>query len=392
MGFDKVIKIKVSGRNVDRYIKRMVKNNINFIKVNKININEVDIVIRYEDYLELLKYNSVMYEIKIVEKLGVLKLRDKLKTNSILIIFLMLGLVLLYSLSNVIFGVEVIHGNSDIRKLLYEELDKYGIYKYSFKKGYKELEEIEDEILENNKDMLEWLEIVVDGVFVKVRVEERIIDDGNSEFRYQNIVSSKNAVIKEVKAVSGEVVKEKGSYVKMGDVVISGAIVHPDNSSVLTMASGEVYGEVWYLVKIKYPFVYQESNLTGRKSSGISIKFFNKGFNLFNNGHYKSFSRKNKFLFGDNLLDLGVVFEKRYELDIRDEVYTVELVEKGAISYINDRMIKDNSKIKEISSVRVLSREVLYDGVNFELFVTTIEDIGEVRVIQEDGANNELVN
>lgn len=392
MGFDKVIKIKVSGRNVDRYIKRMVKNNINFIKVNKININEVDIVIRYEDYLELLKYNSVMYEIKIVEKLGVLKLRDKLKTNSILIIFLMLGLVLLYSLSNVIFGVEVIHGNSDIRKLLYEELDKYGIYKYSFKKGYKELEEIEDEILENNKDMLEWLEIVVDGVFVKVRVEERIIDDGNSKFRYQNIVSSKNAVIKEVKAVSGEVVKEKGSYVKMGDVVISGAIVHPDNSSVLTMASGKVYGEVWYLVKIKYPFVYQESNLTGRKNSGISIKFFNKEFNLFDKGKYKSFSRKNKFLFGDNLLDLGVVFEKRYELDIRDEVYTVELVEKGAISYINDRMIKDNSKIKEISSVRVLSREVLYDGVNFELFVTTIEDIGEVRVIQEDGANNELVN
>ena len=392
MRFDKVIKIKVSGRNIDRYIKRMVKNNINFIKVNKININEVDIVIRYEDYLELLKYNSVMYEIKIVEKLGVLKLRDKLKTNSILIIFLMLGLVLLYSLSNVIFGVEVIHGNSDIRKLLYEELDKYGIYKYSFKKGYKELEEIEDEILENNKDMLEWLEIVVDGVFVKVRVEERIIDDGNSEFRYQNIVSSKNAVIKEVKAVSGEVVKEKGSYVKMGDVVISGAIVHPDNSSVLTMANGKVYGEVWYLVKIKYPFVYQESNLTGRKSGGISIKFFNKEFNLFNNSHYKSFSRKNKFLFGDNLLDLGVVFEKRYELDIRDEVYTVELVEKGAISYINDRMIKDNSKIKEISSVRVLSREVLYDGVNFELFVTTLEDIGEVRGIQEDGANNELVN
>ena len=392
MGFDKIIKIKVSGRNVDRYIKRMVKNNINFIKVNKININEVDIVIRYEDYLELLKYNSVMYEIKIVEKLGVLKLRDKLKTNSILIIFLMLGLVLLYSLSNVIFGVEVIHGNSDIRKLLYEELDKYGIYKYSFKKGYKELEEIEDEILENNKDMLEWLEIVVDGVFVKVRVEERIIDDGNSEFRYQNIVSSKNAVIKEVKAVSGEVVKEKGSYVKMGDVVISGAIVHPDNSSVLTMASGKVYGEVWYLVKIKYPFVYQESNLTGRKNSGISIKFFNKEFNLFDKGKYKSFSRKNKFLFGDNLLDLGVVFEKRYELDIRDEVYTVELVEKGAISYINDRMIKDNSKIKEISSVRVLSRDVLYDGVNFELFVTTLEDIGEVRVIQEDGANNELVN
>ena len=392
MGFDKVIKIKVSGRNVDRYIKRMVKNNINFIKVNKININEVNIAIRYEDYLELLKYNSVMYEIKIVEKLGVLKLRDKLKTNSILIIFLMLGLVLLYSLSNVIFGVEVIHGNSDIRKLLYEELDKYGIYKYSFKKGYKELEEIEDEILENNKDMLEWLEIVVDGVFVKVRVEERIIDDGNSEFRYQNIVSSKNAVIKEVKAVSGEVVKEKGSYVKMGDVVISGAIVHPDNSSVLTMASGKVYGEVWYLVKIKYPFVYQESNLTGRKNSGISIKFFNKEFNLFDKGKYKSFSRKNKFLFGDNLLDLGVVFEKRYELDIRDEVYTVELVEKGAISYINDRMIKDNSKIKEISSVRVLSREVLYDGVNFELFVTTLEDIGEVRVIQEDGANNELVN
>ncbi len=384
MNLDKVIKIKVCGRNIDNYIKRMIKRRVNFIKVIPVNEEEVFIVLRYSDYLELIKYRSILYEVSIVEKMGILKLKEKIEINKVLLSFLVLGLVWLYVLSNMVFDVRVIHQDKNIRQLVYDELEEYGIKKYSFKKSYFELEEIEDKILNDNKDKLEWLEIVVEGTFVSVRIEERLINSESEEYKYQSIVSKKNAVVTEINALRGEVVKEKGGYVKKGDTIISGYIILPDNSKRLTMAEGEVYGEVWYEVDIDYPFVYQESNLTGRSKSGITIKHFNQKFDLFSKEKYRSFSSKNKVLFKDDIMGIEVVLEKRYELDIKDEVYTEELVESRAISYIKDKMMLDNPDIKEVSSVVVLRRNIDYDGIEFKLFVTTIESIGDVIEISEE--------
>ena len=383
MNLDKVIKIKVCGRNIDNYIKRIIKRKIKFIKVIPVSRNEVDIILRVSDYLELIKYKSVLYEVSIVEKKGILKLKENYNTNKILLLFMVFGFVLIYGLSNMIFKVDVIHHDKNIRDLIYKELDKYEIVKYSFKKSYFELEEIEDKILKSNKDVLEWLEINVSGTFVTVRVEERILNDEDMEYQYQDIVSKKDSVITSVKASSGVILKEKGMYVKEGEVVISGSVVHPNNSSVLGMAIGEVYGEVWYEVDIDYPFVYQESNLTGKSKTGIILNFFDKKINLFGSGNYKSFASKNKVLFRDNFLKLEVVKEKRYEIDIKDEVYTEELVENKAINYIKNKMMKDNPDIREISKVEVMSRNVDYDGINFKFFVTTIESIGMIKKVEE---------
>lgn len=384
MNLDKVIKIKVCGRNIDNYIKRMIKRNISFIEIIPVSKNEVYIILRVNDYLELIKYKSVLYEVSIVEKKGILKLKDKFNTNKILLLFLVFGFVLIYGLSNMIFSVDVIHHDKNIRDLIYNELEKYDIVKYSFKKSYLELEKIEDKILESNKDVLEWLEININGTFVTVRVEERILNDEEMEYQYQDIVSKKDAVITSVRASSGVILKEKGMYVKEGEVVISGSVVHPNNSSVLGMAVGEVCGEVWYEVDIDYPFVYQESNLTGRSKTGIVLNFFDKKINLFGKGNYKSFASKNKVLFRDNFLKLEVIKEKRYEMDIKDEVYTEELVENKAINYIKDKLMKDNPDIREVSKLEVMSRDVDYDGIRFKFFVTTVEDIGMVKRVEQD--------
>ena len=382
MTFDKIIRIKITGSNVNNYLKRVIKSKINFIKVIPISRKEVDIILKYSEYEKLTEHRSI-YEITIVEKLGILKVKELFLKNRILLIFLILGLFLIYNLSNVIFKVEVIHHDKNIRELVADELTKHGIKKYTLKKSYQELELIEDKILEDNKDVLEWIEINIDGTYLSVRVEERLINDDEKNSQYQSIVSKKNAVLKRINAKSGEVVREEDTFVKKGDTIISGYITHPDNTKTLTMAEGEVYGEVWYEVDVDYPFVYQESNLTGRSKTGITIKFFNKEINLFNNEKYKSFSSKNKILFQDNFLNLQVIKEKRYELVIKDEVYTSELVQSKAISYIKEKLMKDNPDIKEVTDVKVLSSQIDYDSIDFKFFITTTESIGEVLPIEE---------
>ena len=69
----------------------------------------------------------------------------------------------LYFISNVIFSIEIVYNDQEIVSKIEKELKKYEIQKFKLKKEYSELEKIKEEILSNNKDTLEWLEIVEDG-------------------------------------------------------------------------------------------------------------------------------------------------------------------------------------------------------------------------------------
>ena len=163
-------------------------------------------------------------------------------------------------------------------ELLGNELKRYGIKKYTLIKDYDELVSIKNKILEDNKERLEWLEISLYGTKYIVRVEERKLNEKEGEYKYQSIVSKKDAVIYRINAIRGEKVKEVNDYVSKGDVVISGYITKPDNSKVLTKAEGKVYGEIWYEVDVDYPIIYQETNYTGKKRDVYSLYFFNKRF------------------------------------------------------------------------------------------------------------------
>ena len=197
--FSSNIKIRVSGRNINNFIKRIIKNNIKIVKLTPRSHKEVDLIIDYNDLEEIEKYKTI-YDIKIVRYYGKLHIIKFLKKNRFILLFLLLSMIIVFILSNMIFSVEVIHSNSKIIKLVTEELKDRGIKKYTFAKSYSEVEKIEKEILNNNKDNLEWLEIIRNGTKYIVRVEERIINKEIDDNKNYDIVSSKNAVIRVIEA------------------------------------------------------------------------------------------------------------------------------------------------------------------------------------------------
>ena len=379
---DSIVKIKISGSNIHNYLKRVMKKKVKIIQVIPISYRETHLILKYSEYQKLLEMKSI-YEITILQYLGKLKWYQVLKKNSILLTFMVLGLVLIMFLSNVIFSVEVIHSDKEIRELLINELKKNEIHKYCLKKSYQELELIEDKILEDNKEQLEWIEIINYGTKYMVRVEERKLNDSEEEFQYQSIVSKKSAVLVQVDAIRGEKVKDVNEYVNEGDTIISGYITLPNNSKVATMAEGTVYGEVWYQVDVDYPIVYQETSLTGKSKDVYVLHFLNHRISLFNFDEYRSFQSKDKVLIASNLLGIQLVREKQFEAEIKDEVYTEDIARNKAIDYIKDKLMKDNPDIKEIKDVKILSTDSDEDSIEFELFVSAIEDIGKVVSIEE---------
>lgn len=381
---DSIIKVKIEGKNINNYIKRIVKRKINIIKLIPISYKEVHILIKYSDYKKLTKYKTI-YKISIINTYGFLKLKKNIKKNIYLIVISILGILLIILLSNITFSIDIIHQDKKLRNTVKEELNKYGLKKYHLKKNYQELEEIEDKILKNNKDKLEWIEIISSGTKYIVRIEERKINNIKHTNNYQSIVSNKEAIITKIIAHKGEKVKNINDYVKKEEPIISGFITMPDNTKISTTAKGKVYGEVWYKVTLDYPFVYQEKILTGNTKTVFAINFINKRLSILDFNKYKSFKSKNKIVFQDNLINnINLTKEKQYELIVKDEVYPIDIAISKAESYITKKLKKDNPRIKKIKKITILNHTENTSTINLKLFITAIEDIGVTSLITEE--------
>ena len=381
--FSSSIKIKVTGRNINNFLKRLINNNINIEKVIPISHKEIDLIIDYQDLDKVLKLKTI-YNIKIVRYYGKLRIIKRVKKDIFILSSLLISLLLIYTLSNIIFKVEVIHSNKNIIKLVTKELEDNGIKKYKFVKNYQEIEKIKKKILEENKDTLEWLEIIREGTKYTIRVEERIINNKPKDNKIYNIVASKNAVIKNIYAESGEKVRSINTYVKKGDIIISSDITLPNNEKISKTASGKVQGEVWYSINIEYPYQYHEIKYTGNKKKVLVLNLLNTRISFFDFHKYKTFNRNIKYIFNNNITPISLIYEDEYETNIINEVYDYNTAKEKGIAKAKEKILEKYPNIKDITNIKIINEEDKKNKISLDLFVTCLEDITEYQEVNDD--------
>ena len=381
--FSSSIKIKVTGRNINNFLRRLINNNINIEKVIPISYKEIDLIIDYQDLERVLKLKTI-YNIKIVRYYGKLRIIKRIKKDIFILSSLLISLLLIYTLSNVIFKVEVIHSNKNIIKLVTKELEDNGIKKYKFVKNYQEIEKIKNKILEENKDTLEWLEIIREGTKYTIRVEERIINNKPKDNKIYNIVASKNAVIKNIYAESGEKIRSTNTYVKKGDIIISSDITLPNNEKISKTASGKVLGEVWYGINIEYPYQYHEIKYTGNKKKVLVLNLLNKRISFFDFHKYKTFNRNIKYIFNNNITPVSLIYEDEYETNIINEVYDYNTAREKAITKAKEKILEKYPNIKDITNIKIIKEEDKKNKISLNLFVTCLEDITEYQEVNNN--------
>ena len=376
------IKVVIEGKNINNYVKWMIKQKINIINLNIIKHNKLEVIINYKDYKELKKYSKT-YQVKIIKKYGNLKIFETIKKNLFILIPILLSTIFLYFLSNIIFSVDVIYNDKEVVKTIEKELSKYGIEKYKLKKNYMYLDKIKDEILKNNKDTLEWLEIIEDGTKYIVKLVERKQEKKEQSYEYQSISSTKDSIITSIKAYSGEKIKEINDYVKKGDVIVSGIITKPDGSLIYEKAEAKIYGEVWYKIDIEYPYVYKEEKVTGKSKEVFVINFLNKKIPIFSYSKYKKFKVKSNNIIENNLLPIAISKEKQYEVIVKEEIYTWEEAISNAIEVAKKKLLDNNSKIINIIKIEILNKETIGSKVKLNLFVSVEEDITQIIEVKK---------
>ena len=375
--------ISVKTKKIDHFLKKLYKLNIEILNLYKKSYNEIIFEINEKDLskikkltlfnkIEIKGYNGIKNRINIIEK------------NKILFFSIIFGIIFLNFLSNIVFDININHTSNDVKTYMTDELKKYGIKRLSIKKSFDELNEIKEKILNENKDKLEWIEIVEDGTKYIVNVEERKINNYVSDYKYQNIVANNDATIIKILAENGEVVKKINEQVKKGDTIISGEIYLNDKLMGKVKANGTVYGEVWYNLTIEYPIIDAYKEETGNISEYYSINFLNFKFDLLKKESYKNSYINQNYILKNNIFPIGLSFNKEYELNIYSGIYTEGEAVINAKKYAKDKMLKTLDEDEYIIDDKVLKYSLNSNTIYMDVFFKVYKNITAVKEIIEE--------
>ena len=368
-------KLQVTGFSYKYFLNTLIRNKIELYYIQE-EKNKLIIIVNSDDYKKIKKMKTSC-KIKVLNRFGLEKYKYLVYKYQYLLLFFLVGLALIVFLSNVIFSVEVVHSKEEIRDLIYQDLEQYGLRKYHFVFSYNQKEKIKKKILAKEKAKIEWLEIDRIGTKYIIHVEERKKKKIDNDTKPRDIIAKKDAMILSINAKSGEIVRKKYDYVKKGDIIVSGTIKNKDDEVSKIKADGQIFGEIWYKVKVEVPIHYYEENLTGKKKKVFSLKFLNKTFSL-ELKKYQNYSFHDVNIFENQLLPIRLVFGEKMETKIIRKEYNIHNVDQKAIEIAESKFKKRN-----ILSEKVLKKTLKDSKIIVEIFFKIKEDITDYRQITD---------
>lgn len=384
------VNISIVGKNPKLFIKRYVLNQISFEDFKEVSHKHVTIKISYDDYLKLLSKNKT-YEIYINQKYGIVKYTSYIKENYTFVISLIIGFLFLFLISNTILEIDVIHSNSSLRNLIYDELKDNNISCFRFIPSFKKRKKIINKIVNDNKDKIEWLEIERYGSKLTVKVTERKLNKEKEYDKPRHIVAKKDGVIMKIEASNGVILKKKNDYVSKGETIVSGDIIKDETVKGQVRAVGCVYAEVWYLVTIEYPLNYEEVIYLNDVKQNIIVSFMKKEVSLRKNYTTNYLEHKN-ILIKEKIFPFSVRMEKQRKTKVKKEkLGTKEAIKKA--TKLAENKISVNLKDDEyIISKKTLNFKQNKSKIEIDVFFKVCENITDFKDADTSLLNKENTN
>lgn len=375
-------RIKITGKDPKYFLRHLIVKKIKLYNIIE-DHDGISLTVDEVDYAKILKMKT-SYNIKIVNRFGVAKLRYLLLKYKYILFFLFLTLGLMIILSHFIFFIDVIHSKEEIRELVENDLKEFGISKYRFRVSYAKKEEIRNKILEKEKDKIEWLEIDRIGTRYIVNVEERLIKDNKVDNEVRDIVAKKDAMILNIEAETGEIVRKKYEYVRKGDTIVSGTIKNKEDEVSKVKAEGKVYGEVWYSVTVELPKKYYEEKKTGKTSKALTLRIANKKISVPFSKDNKSYISEDSPILENNLIPIKLVLETKHEIEIIDKEYNMDNSSSEAIKLATKKLEDRLDEQSMILSKKVLKKTLKNSKIIVEIFFKVRENITDYKKISKE--------
>lgn len=371
--------IKITGKDLKRFLKNLHNMKIQFYNIT---YHDKSMIIRVDeqDYKKIMSIKTI-YEIEIIKLYGPIRVIKFIKDYFIFFLFLIIGLAVITVLSNLIFDITVVHNKTEIRELLYEELSERGISKYRFIKSFNKQEKIVDEIIKEHRKTIEWMEIERVGVSYIVKVEERKEKEIDTSTEPRDLVAKKDGYVTNVEASSGNILVTPGTYVKKGDILVTGKIMNKEILMAKVRASGKVFAETWYNITVTLPYHYKEETKTGNKKKTLTITFLNKKINLFDFSPYKDKKINTIKEIKSNLLPIAIGINEEIEIERKEYLYTKDMLLIEASRLAREKLTSNLGKEDKILYEKSLKITEEDSKIVIVMFFKVKEDITDYQPI-----------
>ena len=360
-----MIEIIINTKSPNKTVKYIKNINVNIYNI-KYQKDSIIIKVLEKDLKKINKYYN--YEIKKVY--GIKKIFLNIKNKKISTLYLIIVLTFIIFFNNIIVDIEVITEDAFLKSHILNELDKNGLTKYMFKKNSKKLESIKTNLKNNNKNLIEWINIEEKGMKYIINIEQKITKKKNSIESYCNVVSKKDAIITKIITHKGMEIKDINDSVQKDEIIISGDIIYNEEVKKQVCASGKIYGKTWYTINISVPNTYEKIKKQDKNRYNILIKHNNKTYQIFKSRIINPIKESKKIL---NIFGYELIIQKEISTTRSIEKYTDEELTLLFEEKINEAMNASIKNEHNIIDKKVLKKAINNSKIELEVFIVVEE-------------------
>ncbi len=243
-----------------------IVNALNQIKENKIKIYQLKKVEEYTFtfYASIYtkkKLMSIFAHIEIIKQTGYASIFLSLLKYKTTLIAMIISVFFYFSLSSKIWKINISGDTLSLESFIKNELLNHNIYVGAKKVSTDDLSAIQNKILYDNYDIIEYLSIEEDGSAIQVNFKKKRKENDKTEFK-GSLYACKDGVIKSFDVLSGEKVVKINDYVKKGDLLVKDVLTTDYNEEIYIGTYGSVYAYTWYYVTIEQKITSLDSEET----------------------------------------------------------------------------------------------------------------------------------
>jgi similar to stage IV sporulation protein len=315
--------LQLRGEHPERLINKLVENRMMVWDIRYLGDSNAQLFISLKDYFRLrplLKQTGC--KMHVLRRYGFPFILDKLEKRKFFAIGLLGFIIGIFILSSVIWQVKV-QGNQQISTMdILQAAKQEGIYKLQWKYRLKNTDLL-SKSLQGKLPGTAWVGVEIHGTQIVINVVEAVIPEKPLLLNPRHLVASNNALITSIFAEKGRPVVKPNTYVRKGDILISG-ILGDELHQQTVAAAGRVKGIVWYTPKIEVPLMRQFKIYTGEVTTRSYLVIGNRGLQL--NGYgkitynqYETLSERKIVQWRDYTLPIGWIRERIVESNMIEQ-------------------------------------------------------------------------
>lgn len=353
------LELQIRGKYVERLLNRMVGQGMHVWNIRRKG-TEAYFCISVKDFYQMKPLLKETYcRFHIIKRIGFPFFLHKLRTRSLFLIGVLLFFIGIYTLSFVVWRVEVV-GNDKIPDLqIRQAAEKLGIKQGVFVFQLPPMEKIQRELLKQVPNA-SWVGFEMKGTTAMIKVAEKVLpEEQRPNLRHNHLIATKKAVVYYIFAERGKPLVRVNDVVKPGQILISGILGNEEYSSVDT-ARGIVEGEVWYESEIEVPLKQNRPILTGDYYKEKYLTIGN--WNLKISGYFQT-----PFNHAIKTEETATVpwIKKYFNLGMKTITYQEDtihesLINEGEASSLGKRFARENLLKQLDASARIKDEKVLH--------------------------------